>query len=139
MSMHFTKEQIKEIYDLVMSASVKDSSFSLTDVLDGTEYVAILQDNKNVRVLVEELIKYSDKHISPTICAALGMLRNEVVYQNDLVEALSEMTQTINAFKVAVNTTLNGLITKVATLVTQVETIYDALNADDSDSDGGGE
>lgn len=69
----FTRAQIKEIAALLKAASVKDSSFSVTSVLNNTEYLAILQDGKNRRILLKELFAYMSKQIEPAYAVALKL------------------------------------------------------------------
>lgn len=80
----FTKAQITEIAALLNAAAVKDSSFDISDALDGTEYATILQNKKNKRVLVAELLKYFYDEVSPIIASAISTMsaKVEADYEN---------------------------------------------------------
>lgn len=67
----FTRAQIKEIAALLKAAAVKDAKFTIASALDGTEYVPLLQDAKNRRVLMSEVFDYLNKSITPGTAAAL--------------------------------------------------------------------
>ena len=67
----FTKSQIKEVAELLRAASIKDSKFTVASALDGTEYIAILQDAKNRRLLLKQVFFYLQKHIDPAIVVSI--------------------------------------------------------------------
>lgn len=75
----FTVEQINEIARKLQAQSKKDSQFSLAKALSGTEYVAILQDQENRKLLLSELTKYIKQQIAPDILAALELLRETLL------------------------------------------------------------
>lgn len=75
----FTVEQIKEIARKLQAQSKKDSQFSLAKALSGTEYVAILQDQENRKLLLSELTEYIKQQIAPDILAALELLKETLL------------------------------------------------------------
>lgn len=75
----FTVEQISEIARKLQAQSKKDSQFPLAKALSGTEYVAILQDQENRRVLLSELTEYIKQQIAPDIIAALELLKETLL------------------------------------------------------------
>lgn len=75
----FTVEQINEIARKLQAQSKKDSQFPLAKALSGTEYVAILQDQENRKVLLSELTEYIKQQIAPDILAALELLKETLL------------------------------------------------------------
>lgn len=83
----FTQAQIKEIAALLKAAAVKDAKFTIASALEGTEYVPLLQDSKNRRVLMSEVFEYLNKSITPGTAAALQCIFD--VIHTELHELIS--------------------------------------------------
>jgi hypothetical protein len=56
--MHFTREDFYKIEKWLSLKTVKDSSFSVSDTIDGTEKVPLLQSGSNKLASTDALLKY---------------------------------------------------------------------------------
>lgn len=85
----FTKSQIKEVAELLKTASIKDSKFTVASALDGTEYVAVLQDAKSKRTLLRKVFFYLERHIDPAIVVAIQCVLD--ILSTDIKKATEEI------------------------------------------------
>lgn len=91
--MHFTREDFYKIEKWLSLKTVKDSSFSVSDTIDGTEKVPLLQSGSNKLASTDALLKYLGDRIlsgaAVVIVQNTGNSTTAVMSQDAVTKALS--------------------------------------------------
>lgn len=87
----FTNDELSEIMNFLTANSVKDDQMPVLEKLRGTEWFPLLQDDKNKKAAVTEILEYISSVLAPVVGVAIALQRY------DTVDALRENSDLIKA------------------------------------------
>lgn len=87
----FTNDELSEIMNFLTANSMKDDQMPVLEKLRGTEWFPILQDDKNKKVAVTEILEYIASMLAPVVGVAITLQRY------DTVDALRENSDLIKS------------------------------------------
>lgn len=89
--MYFTKEDYERILSYILEHSKKDTDFEKATELQGEELLAIVQNNENKTIAIEELLRLIDEEgITIMVAQDEGESSSKVMSQSATTDSLIE-------------------------------------------------